>query len=90
MPKLERRVPVTELRPDAPALIVRIPAQDPGLKRYLTERGLSPGKEVVLNSIEPYGGPVWLTTSEGRHAVSPEVAGQVLAIPRTSNGAGDE
>jgi DtxR family Mn-dependent transcriptional regulator len=81
------RVALGDLAPGAPATIVRIPAQEPGLKKYLTDLGLAPGHEVILDSVEPYGGPIYVKVGDQRHGLSREVAAQVLVIPRSASAA---
>ncbi len=50
-------VPLGSLSPGEGGLFVRVSDSDPGMLRYLAERGIDPGKRLQVSSHEPYGGP---------------------------------
>lgn len=75
------RVSVLDLSPGVPAAVARIPLRDPKLRAYLEGLGLTPGARVVLESIEPFGGPVYLRCDERRHGIGPEIARRLLVVP---------
>ena len=70
---------LAELAPAEPSVVSRVPDRDPDLLRYLRELGLTPGAEVELVSIAPFGGPVTLRTGTGEHAISRELASGIGA-----------
>jgi DtxR family Mn-dependent transcriptional regulator len=80
MPELAR-VSVLDLEPGRAAVVARIPRGDPGLRTYLEGMGLTPGARVVLESVEPFGGPVYLRCDERRHGIGPEIARRLLVVP---------
>jgi DtxR family Mn-dependent transcriptional regulator len=61
------------------ASITRVPDDDPGLLRYLSELGLVPGSGLELVAFAPYGGPVTVRTQTGEHAISRELADRISA-----------
>lgn len=75
------RVSVPELRPGVPATISRIPLGDAAVREYLTGLGLVPGARVTLDSVEPFGGPVYLRCEGRRHGIGPEIARRLLVVP---------
>ncbi len=72
---------LSELAPSESSVVSRVPDRDPELLRYLRELGLTPGAEVELVSIAPFGGPVTLRTETGEHAISRELAAGIEAQP---------
>ncbi|HMB70517.1 MAG TPA: metal-dependent transcriptional regulator [bacterium] len=75
------RMPLLDLEPGTPAVVARIPRGDPELRSYLKGLGLIPGAPVVLESVEPFGGPVYLRCEERRHGIGPEIARRLLVVP---------
>jgi DtxR family transcriptional regulator, Mn-dependent transcriptional regulator len=75
-PPAERRS-IVELDPGEQATVAAVPDRDAGLLRYLAELGLVPRSVVTAVSAAPFGGPVTLETSSGRHAISRELAAQI-------------
>ena len=80
IPRAERRS-LVELRPGTHATLTRLPANEPGLRAYLEELGLAPGTRFVLESIEPFGGPVYLRVGSGRVGLGPDVARRLHVLP---------
>jgi len=68
-----------ELEPGATATIRHVPDGDSDLLRYLSELGLLPGRAIVVERVEPFGGPVTLRSPNGEHAISRELAGAIGA-----------
>jgi DtxR family Mn-dependent transcriptional regulator len=66
-----------DLTPGSRAVISQVSDRDPALLRYLADRGLVPGTEVVVTSVEPFGGPLTLEAGR-RHAIGRQVAEQIL------------
>jgi DtxR family transcriptional regulator, Mn-dependent transcriptional regulator len=65
---------LVDLESGTAAVVSRVPDGDPELLRYLTELGLTPGSDVELVAIAPFGGPVTVRTALGEHAISRELA----------------
>jgi DtxR family Mn-dependent transcriptional regulator len=80
------RISVVDLTPGECATIVRMPARDPGLREYLLGLGLDRGRIVWLESVEPYGGPVYLRVAGERHGISLAVAAQVGSEGKRDSG----
>jgi DtxR family transcriptional regulator, Mn-dependent transcriptional regulator len=68
---------IVELDPGEQATVSAVPDRDPGVLRYLAELGLVPASVVTAVAAAPFGGPVTLDTSSGRHAISRELAAQI-------------
>ena len=77
--RARRERTLEELEPRTPSVVSRVPDGDPGLLRYLRELGLTPGAEVELVAVAPFGGPVTLRTGSGEQAISRELAAQIAA-----------
>jgi DtxR family Mn-dependent transcriptional regulator len=75
------RISLVDLPPGGSATIVRIPAKDPGMRRYLLDLGLERGRTVRLESIEPFGGPVYVLVGGERRGIGRSVARELLVIP---------
>jgi DtxR family Mn-dependent transcriptional regulator len=58
--------------------VERVAHQEPEALRYLADLGVVPGTELVVREEAPFGGPVWVETAGGRHALSPELAKEIL------------
>lgn len=75
------RISLVELPPGASGRLARIPVEDPKLRAYLEGLGLEPGVEVTLESVEPFGGPVYLRVGGARQGLGAHVARRLLVIP---------
>lgn len=80
IPRLER-FSVVDLAPGAPAILARVPGDDPELERYLAGLGLVRGARLALESVEPFGGPVYLRCEGRRLGIGPEIARRLLVVP---------
>lgn len=65
------------LEPGERASVSRVPDGDPDLLRYLTELGLTPGSNVEMVMLAPFGGPVTVRTGRGENAISRELAARI-------------
>jgi len=70
---------LVDLEPGERASVSRVPDGDPELLRYLSELGLTPGAEVEVVTLAPFGGPVTVRTNRGENAISRELAGRIAA-----------
>ena len=75
-----RRLSAADLEPGKSGKIVSIPTRDLELQKYLLSLGLEPGIQVTLESVEPFGGPVYLRVNGRRVGISPEVAAELLVL----------
>jgi DtxR family Mn-dependent transcriptional regulator len=80
---------LVELEPRKASVVSRVPDGDPELLRYLRELGVTPGAEIELVAVAPFGGPVTVRTDAGEQAISRELAAQIGAgapkAPRRSS-----
>ncbi|HEY7149090.1 MAG TPA: metal-dependent transcriptional regulator [Gaiellaceae bacterium] len=65
---------LASLEPGDAATIRRVPGDDEGLLRYLSELALVPGRKVTLRRAEPFGGPLTVRVGKSEHAISRELA----------------
>jgi DtxR family Mn-dependent transcriptional regulator len=65
---------LASLEPGDAATIRRVPGDDEGLLRYLSELALVPGRKVTLRRVEPFGGPLTVRVGKSEHAISRELA----------------
>jgi DtxR family Mn-dependent transcriptional regulator len=63
----DRSTPLDRLEPGQRAIFVRVSDSDPGMLRFLGERGIAPGDRVELVRREPYGGPVVVAIDGTEH-----------------------
>jgi DtxR family Mn-dependent transcriptional regulator len=75
------RVALADLAPGARCRLVWAPSRDPGLEDYLAGLGLVPGAEIILESVEPFGGPVYVWVGGRRHGLGVPLARRLLVIP---------
>jgi DtxR family Mn-dependent transcriptional regulator len=75
------RLSLAELAPGAAATVGRGPLPEPELRTYLEGLGIVAGARIVLESVEPFGGPVYLRVAGERVGLGPEVARRVRVVP---------
>lgn len=75
------RVALPDLPSGEEATVSSVPRGDTRLRAYLEGLGLVPGATLVLESIEPFGGPVYVRCEGRRHGIGPDVARRVLVVP---------
>ncbi|MDR5695764.1 MAG: metal-dependent transcriptional regulator [Armatimonadota bacterium] len=75
---------IGDLRPGQRARVTSIPEEDAQMVQYLVRLGLTPGAEILVEEIAPYGGPVFLQVGGTRQAIGPEVAMKVKVEGVTS------
>ena len=66
--------PLSSLTQGEKAIVRRVPDENDGLLRYLTEIGLVPGRKLTLTTVAPYGGPLTLLLNGTDQAISHELA----------------
>jgi len=60
--------------------VVEVDDRDPGLLRYLGERGLYPATRVEVTHVEPYGGSLTLRAADGEFSVGRDAAAQIRVV----------
>ena len=77
--ELELNEPLTHdmesMMPGDEGLFVRVSDSDPGMLRYLADRGISPGERFLVRERQPFGGPLFVICGEREHAIGGELAG---------------
>lgn len=69
----DHSLPLDGLEPGQSAVFVRVSDSDPGMLRYLGERGIAPGDRLTVRSHEPYGGPVIVEVGGQDHPLGREL-----------------
>ena len=73
------------LEPGESGVFVRVSDTDPEMLRYLGERGISPGEDVVVIERQPFGGPLFVRFGDGdrQHAIGGRLARAMrIEVPR--------
>lgn len=60
-----------------PAKVERVSDRDPEALRYLSTLGLYPGALIEVESIEPFGGPIWINMGGKSYSIGPELAASI-------------
>lgn len=90
----DRDPSLAELEPGERAIFVRISDADPGMLRFLADRGIAPGERIEVVEHQPYGGPTVVRCGGGTHLLGTElvaamgVAPDAAGPPREPEGAG--
>ena len=72
---------IADLKPGQTATIVSVPEEDPALLRYLGKLNLRPSQSVTVVAVEPFDGPVTISTGEQTRSIGQAVASQVKVRP---------
>jgi DtxR family Mn-dependent transcriptional regulator len=62
------------LQAGARGTFARVSDSDPGMLRYLAERGIAPGNELEVIERQPFGGPLFVRFGDDVHALGGELA----------------
>lgn len=62
-------LPLAQVPLGATARLVRIRDDDPALLRFLDDVGLGIGSLIRVDRRDPFGGPLWLSSDQGQHAL---------------------
>lgn len=73
--------PLASLAPGEAGVFVRVSDADPGMLRYLAERGIDPGKRLEVRSREPYGGPLMVAVDDVVHPLGRELVAAMRVEP---------
>jgi DtxR family Mn-dependent transcriptional regulator len=74
----ESAVALSDLHPGEGGRLARVSDGDPEMLRYLAERGIQPGVEIVLERREPFGGPAIVAVGGTTHAIGGELERRML------------
>lgn len=72
--------PLSEIEPGRRATFARVSDSDPAMLRFLSERGLIPGVEIVVTGRQPFAGPLLVEVSGVEHALGPELVRRIRVI----------
>lgn len=72
--------PLVGLAEGAHAVVARVDDRDDALLRYLADRGLTPGAQIEVLEIAPFGGPLELRVDGERIVTVPPVAAAAVEV----------
>jgi DtxR family Mn-dependent transcriptional regulator len=70
--------PLAGLRPGDSGVFARVSDSDPGMLRYLADRGIRPGAKLEVRERQPFGGPLTVDVEGTGHAIGGELAERML------------
>jgi DtxR family Mn-dependent transcriptional regulator len=65
--------PLETLAEGDSAIFTRVSDSDPGMLRYLADRGIRPGSRILLKGRQPFGGPLFVEVDGSEHALGGEL-----------------
>jgi DtxR family Mn-dependent transcriptional regulator len=71
------RRPLSELEPGGRAIFARVSDTDPAMLRFLSERRITPGVEIVVTGRQPFDGPLLIEVAGVEHALGAELARRI-------------
>ncbi|MFN2613172.1 MAG: metal-dependent transcriptional regulator [Solirubrobacterales bacterium] len=69
----EEGIPLHEALEGARVTFTRVSDSDPAMLRYLADRGILPGAELVVTGRQPFGGPLLVEVEGTEHALGEEL-----------------
>ncbi len=69
--------PLGDLEPGSRATFARVSDTDPAMLRYLSERGITPGVEIVVTGRQPFDGPLLVEVGGVEHALGAELVRRI-------------
>jgi DtxR family transcriptional regulator, Mn-dependent transcriptional regulator len=76
----DRSRPLARLEPGELATFARVSDSDPGMLRYLAERGIAPGDRVEVVRSEPYGGPTVVRIGDREHPLGRDLVAAMRVV----------
>jgi DtxR family Mn-dependent transcriptional regulator len=70
--------PLDSLQEGEAAVFTRVSDSDPRMLRYLSERGIRPGANLVIKERQPFGGPVHIEVEGTEYALGGELVRRML------------
>ena len=74
--------PLSELKPGARGVFVRVSDSDPDMLRYLAERGIAPGDRFVVIGREPFEGPLTVRFGDRDHVLGGALTHAMRTVSR--------
>ena len=71
---VEDSVPLSELEPGEHGVFERVSDSDSSMLRYLAEREIQPGDRLLVQSREPFGGPLMVEIAGRTHSLGAQLA----------------
>jgi DtxR family Mn-dependent transcriptional regulator len=65
---------LADLEPGERGVFSRVSDANPGMLRYLADRGIAPGAELEVRELEPFGGPLSVWADGREHALGRDLA----------------
>ena len=69
--------PLSELEPGRRATFARVSDTDPAMLRFLSDRGITPGVEIVVTGRQPFDGPLLVEVGGAEHALGAELVRRI-------------
>jgi DtxR family Mn-dependent transcriptional regulator len=85
----EHLVPLAGMQPGERGVFARVSDSEAGMLRYLADRGIYPGVELIVRGREPFGGPITIEVSGAEHLLGGELVERMRVALARSEGAGD-
>jgi DtxR family transcriptional regulator, Mn-dependent transcriptional regulator len=70
----EELVSLSNLEPGERGIFARVSDSDPSMLRYLAQREIQPGDRLLVQSREPFGGPLIVEIDGQEHPLGPQLA----------------
>jgi DtxR family Mn-dependent transcriptional regulator len=77
----EEGVSVAELEPGEGGVFSRVSDSDAEMLRYLDQRGIRPGVELVLRERDPFEGPLYVEVDGDEHVLGHRLAAAMRVVP---------
>jgi DtxR family Mn-dependent transcriptional regulator len=74
-------VSVADLEPGEGGVFSRVSDSDAEMLRYLDQRGIRPGVELVLRERDPFDGPLYVEVDGGQHVLGHRLAAAMRVLP---------
>jgi DtxR family Mn-dependent transcriptional regulator len=78
LPEEDRGRPLESMADGEAATFSRVSDSDPRMLRYLAERGIRPGAQVLLKGRQPFGGPVTIEVGGAEHTLGGDLVRRML------------
>jgi DtxR family transcriptional regulator, Mn-dependent transcriptional regulator len=77
LPDEDESRPLEALEEGESAVFTRVSDSDPGMLRYLADRGIRPGSRILLKGRQPFGGPLFVEVDGSEHALGGELVHRI-------------
>ncbi len=83
----EEGIPLAEALTGSTVVFSRVSDFDPSMLRYLDDRGIRLGAEIVITGRQPFGGPLLVELGGTEHALGDELVRRMRVTPAPRKGA---